>query len=178
MDFTPLHSQRVIGVNQAYKLGPWVDVCYFGDCGWYALNSPQIRGYAGLKITSCGRCPEKGWPDVHRVRRTKQHGIESDHRDAIAWNNNSGASAINVAYWLGAKRIVLLGFDMHLDRAGKKNWHADYRGEQVTPAIFEKHLRGFPQIARDAGQLGIEILNATPDSAVTVFPMVKLEDVV
>lgn len=26
-----LHGRRVIGVNNAYLLGPWVDVCWFGD---------------------------------------------------------------------------------------------------------------------------------------------------
>lgn len=177
MDLAPLHSQRVLGVNQAYKLGPWVDAVYFGDCGWYAQNLPAIRGYAGLKITSCGRCPEFGWRHVHRVRRTKATGIESKHRDAIAWNNNSGASAINVAHWLGAKRVVLLGFDMQL-RGDRKNWHNDYRGEMKNPELFNRHLRGFPQIAKDAQALGLEILNATPGSAITQFPFVDLKDLV
>ena len=177
MDLTPLHSQRVLGVNQAYKLGPWVDAVYFGDCGWYAQNLTAIRGYAGLKITSCGRCPEFGWRHVHRVRRTKATGIDSKSRDAVAWNNNSGASAINVAYWLGAKRIVLLGFDMQL-RGERKNWHDDYRNEMKNPELFNRHLRGFPQIAKDAQALGLEILNATPDSAVTQFPFVALKDLV
>jgi hypothetical protein len=174
VDLAPLHSKRVIGVNQAYKLGPWVDVCYFGDCGWYGQNLPAIRGYAGLKITSCSRCPEAGWRHVHRVRRTKPYGIETK-RDAVAWNNNSGASAINVAVHLGAKRIVLLGFDMQM-KGDRKNWHQDYRGEQKNPALFEKHLRGFPHIARDAAALGVEILNATPESAVTQFPFVDIKD--
>lgn len=105
------------------------------------------------------------------------YGIESQDRDAISWNNNSGASAINVSYWLGAKRIVLLGFDMRMVD-GKKNYHTDYKGERKNSSIFERHLRGFQQISEDAKQLGIEILNATPNSAVTQFLFVKLEDVI
>ena len=26
-----IHDRRVIGVNNAYQLGSWVDVCWFGD---------------------------------------------------------------------------------------------------------------------------------------------------
>ena len=177
VDLTPLHSKRVVGVNQAFKLGSWVDVCYWGDCAWYGFNLSAVRKFAGLKITSCSRCPELGWKHVHRVRRTKPYGIDSEHQDAVAWNNNSGASAINIAAHLGARRIVLLGFDMQLVKR-KKNWHNDYKGEQYNPEIFSKHLRGFPQIAKDAEALGIEILNATPGSAITQFPFVDIEDFV
>lgn len=177
VDLSLLHSQRCIGVNQAYKFGPWVDVCYFGDCGWYGQNLPLIRSFGGLKLTSCTRCPSKGWKHVHRIRRSKMYGLETERRDSIAWNNCSGASAINIAFWLGAKRIVLLGFDMRLDR-GKKNYHNDYQGSVNNPDIFKKHMRGFPQIARDALTVGIEILNATPNSAITNFPSVRLEEVV
>ena len=177
VDLTPLHSQRVLGVNQAYKLGPWVDAMYFGDCEWYGKNLPAIRDYAGLKITSCGRCPEHGWRHVHPVRRTKMYGIDSNSRDAISWNKSSGASAINVAYWLGAKRVVLLGFDMQM-QGEHKNWHDDYRGEVKNPELFTQHLHCFPYIVEDAQALGLEILNATPGSAITQFPFVDLKDLV
>jgi len=176
VDLSLLHGQRVIGVNQAFKLGPWVDVLYFGDCDWYhRYGMPEIRQYAGLKISSCSIIPQFGWKHVHRVRRTKPYGIEYEHRDAVAWNNNSGASAINVAYWLGAERVVLVGFDMH-KQDGRKNWHDDYRGERHNPDLFDRHLKGFPAIAEDAEKIGLEIINATPHSAITVFPYQPLED--
>ena len=176
MDFTPLFSKRCIGVNQAYKLGPWIDILYFGDCNWYRNALPDIRSFAGLKITSCGSCPKNGWKHVHRVKRSKMKGIESKDRSAIAWNYNSGASAINIAYWLGAKRVILLGFDMQCDGNSKKNWHDDYKGETPNEDLFQKHLSGFPFIAKQAKRLGLEILNATPGSAIKQFPFVKLED--
>ena len=30
-DLDLIHDRRVIGVNNAYQLGSWVDVCWFGD---------------------------------------------------------------------------------------------------------------------------------------------------
>ena len=38
MDLSPIHSRPVIGVNNAYALGPWVDVIFFGDAHWWPHN--------------------------------------------------------------------------------------------------------------------------------------------
>jgi hypothetical protein len=31
VDFSLIEHRRVIGVNNAYQLGDWVDICWFGD---------------------------------------------------------------------------------------------------------------------------------------------------
>jgi len=31
VDFDLIKNRRIIGVNNAYQLGDWVDVCWFGD---------------------------------------------------------------------------------------------------------------------------------------------------
>jgi hypothetical protein len=73
----------------------------------------------------------------------------------------------------GAKHIILLGFDMRrVD--GQKNWHDDHIEKRHNP--FHRHLRSFPAIARDARNLGIEILNATPGSAIREFPFTTVEE--
>ena len=41
---------------------------------------------------------------------------------------------------------------------------------------FHRHLRGFPQIAKDAKQMGVEILNASPDSAIECFRKVTVKE--
>jgi hypothetical protein len=71
------------------------------------------------------------------------------------------------------KRIVLLGFDMRkVD--GKNNWH-DYHDEMTTE--YDKHLLPMQQVAVEAKELGLEIINATPGSAITVWPIVDPADV-
>ena len=118
-DLTPLHvpSRRVIGVNNAYLLGDWVDVCFFGDCSWFLHHQSKLLNFAGIKVSCCPRFGGRNdrWPGIKFLPkdREKKTGI-SNHpkRNRIAWNKNSGYSAINLAYYLGAKRIVLLGFDM------------------------------------------------------------------
>jgi len=37
---------------------------------------------------------------------------------------------------------------------------------------------GFPDIKRDADELGIEIINANPESAITVFPRMNFKEII
>ena len=41
---------------------------------------------------------------------------------------------------------------------------------------FHRHLQGFPAIAADAKWRGIEILNASPDRAITCFRKVSVKE--
>jgi hypothetical protein len=31
LDVTKIQNRRVIGTNNAYQMGDWVDICWFGD---------------------------------------------------------------------------------------------------------------------------------------------------
>lgn len=171
-----LFKFRTIGVNHAFRLGP-VDLCWFGDFGWYETNKNDLAKFAGLKATCCTQLPEENWPGIKRLRRSrKQFGIESERSDAVAWNHNSGASAINAAYHLGAKRVLLVGFDMKRV-AGRTHYHNFYGPTPKEKKTYDRHLKGFDQIAIDAMLLGLEIINCTPGSAITQFPFMPLEKV-
>jgi len=177
-DFTPLHGKRVIGVNQAFRLGNWVDLVYFGDCGFWSQNKEALTQYTGLIVTSCTRVPPlgDGWPRVRRVGRSKNMGIEYKQKGYISWNRNSGGSAINLAYWLGAKRVVLLGFDMKPD-GNQHNWHDHYGKRAAGFNPYKAHLLGFKVIAKEAKTLGMEILNANPDSMIPDFSKLPFDKV-
>jgi len=172
-----IHSKRVIGVNCAFSLGAWVDLCYFGDGRWYHWNHKELRSFGGLKVTCFAGANVEQWPGVMQVRRGKPEGIDTRKRH-LSWNKNSGGSAINLAYHLGAKRIVLIGYDMKVDENENHNWHTKYVGKHTPPIkIYEnRFLACYKTIKRDADKLGIEILNTNPDSALLEFPFVKLED--
>ena len=99
----------------------------------------------------------------------------------VSWNCNSGSAAISIAANAGAARIILLGFDMKLDKE-QQHWHDLYgRNAPRNPKKprhfpFDRHLRGFPEIAKDAKRRGIEILNCCSDSAITCFPKYSLKE--
>lgn len=169
---------RCIAVNNSYRIAPWAEIVWFGDVKWWDWHHEELIA-TGMKIATC--CEHGGareWEKSGRVvfysrDRSPRYGI-SEKCGFVAWNGSSGAGAINLAYHMGAKKIILLGFDMHRI-SGKKNWHMDHR-ESTKYLPFTRHLKAFPNIKKDADRLGLTILNATPGSMIKQFPIVSLEE--
>lgn len=180
----PIHDRHVIAINNAFKIGNWIDALFFGDCAWYNVYRLMLAPLQMLKVTCCTRFAkaEKLCEGIKYLERDRDHtsGI-SPNPTKVAWNGNSGAAAISLARHFGVKRIILLGFDMALDASRVSHWHGSHHPQKsprkVTPPPFDRHLRGFPLIASDAKAMGIEILNASPISAITVFPKVSVWEV-
>lgn len=180
-EFSPymslLHNEHVIGINGAFLLGDWIDFCFFGDKMWYFDNAAALEKYKGILVG----CPEflqvQGWQKLgikYLKKSVKTYGI-SENPSEVCWNQNSGAASISMAYHLGCKRIILLGFDMTLSPAGIGHWHNLYHNKTNMP--FAKHLVGFDAIAEDAKRLGIEIINASPSSKITQFPKMNISEI-
>lgn len=175
-----LHDKHVIGINVAYLIGNWIDMIFFGDIGFFLKHQNGLAAFPGLKVSCHPQADSYDW--IKYTPRDKEHprGI-SDNPRMASWNGNSGSAAISIAANAGAVRIILLGFDMKMDSSKKKHWHGLYgvtTGNPKRPPHmpFDRHLRGFPEIARDAKKRGIEILNCCPDSAIKEFPKFSLKE--
>lgn len=161
---------RVIAIKDAIQLAPWADVLYACDAKWW-------RHYAkGLTFTGPRYSLEtesEPWASV--LRNTGEMGLEIDPT-GLRTGRNSGYQAINLAVHLGATRIVLLGYDMRPVN-GKDHWFGPRPPSYwtLTPP-YKNFLELFPSIVAPLQTLGVEVLNATPGSALTLFPAVRLED--
>jgi hypothetical protein len=176
----PLHNKHVIGINVAYLIGDWLDMAFFGDKGFYLAHRDQLAAYPKLKVSCHPEMIKVPW--VKYLAKDPRHvkGISSNNA-MVSWNGNSGAAAISLAVHTGVKRIILLGFDMKLDGKERQHFHACYtypvdKKKRMRTLPFHRHLPGFIQIAEDARKMGIEIINASPESAITQFPRVNIKD--
>lgn len=182
---SPIHDRHVIGINAAFLLGDWIDFVFFGDAGFYFANKEAMDAFSKVKVSCNANIPNRpNIIDVKYLSKDRNHprGI-STSRYRVCWNLNSGGAAISLAYWLGVKRIYLLGFDMTLGNGDTQHWHRHY-SKSRTPKPrdpkslpFGRHLLTFPMVANDARRLGLEIINVSPNSAIEVFKRVKLSDV-
>ena len=182
-----LHSKHVIAVNTAVLIGDWFDVLFFGDRQWYMWHREPVRLWPGLQVTCESWFANKDRQKQERVKyvskdKKKRQGL-GDNLDALIWNvlgANSGATAIDLAAHFGAKRIILLGFDMKLSEDGEaSHWHNLNRDEKTLHSYgesFQIYSQCFSAIAEDAKKRGIEILNANPDSALEDFPKVHVKE--
>lgn len=172
-----LHNQHVIAVNVAYKIGPWIDVMFFGDTSTWTDEKNNLQFFKGLKVSCAGGLEkERSLKWMAREPR-KKIGI-SDNPSLLAWNHNSGSAAINLAVHFGVKRIILLGFDMKLDANKNQHWHKMYSSDlKLVERTMAKHLAGFPQMKADLDRMHIEVLNANPDSKIDVFRKLNFKDI-
>ena len=181
-----LHSKHVIGINNAYLLGVWIDAVFFGDGSWYLTHRKNLLKWPGLKITCTPKFANRKRNKMEGVKylakdTKRKHGI-SEFNNMVSWNGNSGSAAISVAVHFGVKRIFLLGFDMSADRYS--HWHGSHgkeyknkdRRKTRQQKTYNRHLRGFPQIACDAERKGVEILNLSPNSEINSFPKISLQE--
>jgi hypothetical protein len=112
----------VIAINDAYRLAPWADVLYACDKRWWDWHK-GVGSFKGLKYAL--QRPALKWPGVQILQNTGPHGLELK-RNAVRNGKNSGYQAMNVAVHLGAKRIVLLGYDMHIPQGGPSHWFGEH----------------------------------------------------
>lgn len=86
---------------------------------------------------------------------------------------NSGAGALMLAVRRGADRVVLVGYDCQY--AGpRRHWHADHRRPLGNAGSMPKWADQFR--AMRPHLLGVEVVNATRQTALDCFPRVSLEE--
>lgn len=193
-NISSLAGLNVIGVNDAYTLGDWVNVCTFGDAGWFDEHDKQIvdrpdgsrhaglREFAGLIVTFCPSILLHNRTDIRVMKPEPNRFWKEPHR--IGWNGNTGIASINLALHFGAKRIVLVGFDMK-SRGNVTNWHDNIRrakGNTAAEPNYRAWLDNVIQCEKYRAKYwkDVAIFNATPDSAIpdNVWPCAEFEELV
>jgi len=189
----PIYKDNVIGVNVGAFLSDKIPVAFWGDSETYSDFKNWYDNFGGLKISAAGKFSEKRYTSIYHLYKNNKEGITKKN-DEVSWaSRNSASAAISLAYHLGATRIILLGIDLQTTN-GRAHWHAGYPNKLKTPTIaqlrrgmkhpllkkdppFNKHMKGYPLIAKDAEKLGIEIINASPESRLTCFKKMSVQEI-
>jgi hypothetical protein len=162
---------RVIAINDAVRWAPWADVLYACDGKW--VN--QFHGmpkFAGLKYSLTVNL--KHWPTWTRLRNDGALGLCLEP-SGLRTGHNSGYQAINLAVHLGARRILLLGYDM-MRHSGKSHFFGEHP-PGWTPSPYPQFLRAFASLPQPLAQLGgVQVINCSRVTALKVFPQQSLED--
>jgi hypothetical protein len=164
-------------------MAPWADHLYACDPGWWDRH--KDLEFDGRKWSQSENwTPEQieAFPDITRLISRPDKGICTEP-GVINTGSNSGFQAINLAYHLGAKRIILLGFDMKLT-GGKSHWFGDHPlpenappGSKMPISPYGDFIKAFQTIPPQLPDLGIEIINCTRSTALDCFPKKLLKSV-
>jgi hypothetical protein len=177
-----LEGWRVIAVNDVYKLLPYADILYSCDERWWVAHDGAQKFHGerwsshavNLSIADDKIACAKRF-DLHLVHGTDGEGFSIDQR-FINYGGGSGGQAVNLAILKGCRRIVMVGFD-----GRKVDGRSHFFGEHPAPLANtddENYKHPVRQYQRAAQLLpdSISIVNATPNSAITAFPMMGLDD--
>lgn len=165
-------------------VAPWADVLYAADEKYWRFvqGAPE---FAGLKYSIQQDAHEqptlrrpiaewaRHWPDLRVLRDTGVEGLETDPT-GLKTGHNSGYQAIGLAVHLGAKKIVLLGYDMWRGPSGRQNWFGPHPTHLQSQ--FELFLNKYLTLVEPLKQRGIAVVNASRFTMMGAFPRVPLED--
>jgi hypothetical protein len=111
----------ILAVNSAFELcAPYPDVLFAADAKWWGWH-PEAVALPSLKF---GFHPTNT-PGVKTLDWSLGTGIDPDPA-RLRGGGHSGYAAINLAVHLGARRIVLLGYDLLPGEQGQHHFHADH----------------------------------------------------
>jgi len=170
---------RVIAVNDAYRLAPFADICYFADSEWWGWHKdrPDFQAFVGQKCSISDSGGNIKDPAVHILRnangRGHSFGLSLDPKQIVT-GSNSGYQALNIAVLAGAKTILLLGFDAR-EPTGKTHWFGDHPKREPI-AAYAEYRKAFSAGERAILAAGVKVVNCSPGSAIDSFPKMDLED--
>jgi hypothetical protein len=98
------------------------------------------------------------------------------HPGVIHHGANSGYQAINLAFQFGARRIILVGFDMQ-KTGGVTHWYGDHPSPMKNAGGIEGWVKNFSHLSRDLRAHGVEVFNCTVETALDCFEHADLRDV-
>lgn len=91
---------------------------------------------------------------------------------------HSGFHAINLAVQFGARRIVLVGFDMRVDNGAHWHPHAEGTARRIDAKVMNECRAALDECATQLESAGVEVLNASAISALTAYKKVGLREAI
>ena len=192
MDLGRLTGEVTLGTNRIYlhptfrpTLYACVNELVLRQCHEQieALDMPRFVSWPGRRLVP-GAVPL-------RCHRREPLGFSDDPRQGVWIGGTVTYFALQIAFFLGFQEVVLLGIDHRFETQGEPNAEVTSEGDDpnhFVPGYFGKGFRWqLPDLAmserayrladerfRAAGR---RIVNATPGTALEVFPRIDFDEV-
>jgi len=166
LDLSLLKGRRVIAVKSSWLIYPAADVLFFADGRWWRDPALRPKAFDGLIVSSAKEISDPRVKLMHKI----EPGELSEKPCTVALRRTSTTGAINLAVHFGASRIVLLGVDGKVSPQGMRHCHGTPWPWALKVGCFDEQNEEYRQIAPSAAHLGVEIVNANPDSAIDAWP--------
>lgn len=175
-DFRQMDDRRHLVINRAHEFLPRAEAIWWTDAKyWRRASASLIAHGAALKAT--GNLEYKFrelHPCVTQYLFTGPEGFD-EFPEHLRHGWNSTHAATHLLVHLGARRIVLFGADFR-HGATAQHFHSGYGEGTVLQEAVDRWKGAFSKLAPILAAKGIEVINASPDSALTVFRKTSIAD--
>jgi hypothetical protein len=172
LDNKEIRKWRIFAINESMYCAPYADLLFFRDTTWYLANKTAVDAWSTLVVTSTA---SKWYSSNVRVVKMKHCEDFLIGGDIIKYGRSAGHTALSLAISLGAKKCVLLGYDCRLVD-GRTHFH-EKPADAIAITYKEYFLPAWVGWGDAVERAGVEVVNATPDSAILSFPRRPLSEV-
>jgi hypothetical protein len=177
----------LFGCNRVWEIVPDLEVLYGCNEGFWAHYwCEALANHPAQKWTTNRVAADRF--QLNWIAERNAPGLSSDSA-YVHHGHGSGFTLVNLAHLMGAERIVLLGYDMryapdydgvaHQIGSSPRHYFGEYPSAlQHWPSVKVRdgvHVELVELYESVAKQGLVEIVNCTPDSAVTCFPMRSID---
>lgn len=171
---------KVIAINQSFEIVPWADMLYFADCSWFQWNKSAVRQQwpkDKLLVTATSDVKDvndkaAGRPVLRMWRDRNRWSL--DPAKVYGWD--SGTQAANLAFSLGAKRILLFGIDLTAGPKGETQWHTKHKRKTAIVNYKNRFLPTWLEAVRACKEAGVEVIRVTPGADIGA-PLLSIDEV-
>lgn len=177
-DFAQLDDCNVIAVNRALEFCPRASVLWWSDATFWRNNREKILAHgASCKATGNLNYREDDAlpPEIHRYTFTGHAGFDPEP-GMIRHGNNSVFAAMHLAVHLAAVRLVLFGVDMKHGPGGLTHFHGGHGVVHIEDTMTRHMLPLFDSLRKPLAKRGVAVVNASPDSALNVWPRCSIAE--
>lgn len=176
-DWEQLRGVPAIAINRAYEVMPFAPVLWWSDVRFWQQHQGGIERHTAIWKATC----QVGYQAIElpswvtQYRFTETGGFDPDPKN-LRSGNNSAYAAIHLAAHLGAARQVLLGVDMRHGPAGETHFHDGHGLPHLQENMANYMLPFFDTLAPPLAALEIEVINASEQSALKIWPRCSIEE--
>lgn len=155
-----------IAVNDGYILDPTAEFLYAADPRWWEWHGPAIeKSFRGRRFCCAEPVATRWKAELLTIER--KTGLSRTPGTIFTGGEvgNSGAQAINLAYLLGARRIVLVGMDMQ-----GSHFFGDHPKPIRCDSEFKQMVRGMSAMACELDREGVQVVNTSDVSHIVYWP--------
>lgn len=170
-----LDGWRYIGISDCYRICPYLDLFYACDTRWWNLHYEKVIEWGGSRngYWCTEQATKKVYPDLHWITGSGGAGW-SDNQNKIHYGSNSGYQITNIAYLLGIKYMVLVGFNMMIVEK-QSHFFGDHPKGLSRNTSYHSFASQFDKIKVPPD---MKVINATTPTRLNAFPKMSLEDAI